>query len=131
MGSLMKLKDGENGPDGLPAAHGVLHLLQPVDMAKLTHMEHEYMCGPAHSLSQAHQAMSGLCKLGTVRLVVLLNLACDAEVQQMAIRNSKRGQLVAVSCKAAAQNIVMNMAADSGHINHMCVQANRGGGRSV
>lgn len=42
MGNLVKLKTGEKGNAGLTAAHGVLHLLKPVDMAKLCHMEHEY-----------------------------------------------------------------------------------------
>ena len=44
MGNLMQLGPGEAGNAGLSAAHGVLHLLQPMDMAKLCHMEHEYMC---------------------------------------------------------------------------------------
>ncbi|KAK9803101.1 hypothetical protein WJX73_002766 [Symbiochloris irregularis] len=43
MGNLVKLKTGEAGNAGLTAAHGVLHLLKPVDMAKLCYMEHEYM----------------------------------------------------------------------------------------
>ena len=42
MGSIEPLAPGQLGNAGLPAAHCVMHLLRPVDMAKLTHMEHEY-----------------------------------------------------------------------------------------
>lgn len=50
MGNLVQLQPGEGGNAGLANAHGVLHLLKPVDMAKLTHMEHEYRCAPATHL---------------------------------------------------------------------------------
>ena len=45
MGNLVRLKPGQVGNGGLSAAHGVLYLLRPTDMAKLAHMEHEYMYG--------------------------------------------------------------------------------------
>ena len=42
MGNIRQLAPGEHGPSGLPDVHGVAHRLKPVDVAKLTDMEHEY-----------------------------------------------------------------------------------------
>lgn len=44
MGNIVQLSPGETGSGGLDSAHGVLHKLEPFDMAKLTGMEHEYRC---------------------------------------------------------------------------------------
>ena len=44
MGNIRQLAPGEAGPSGLSDVHGVAHCLRPVDMAKLTDMEHEYRC---------------------------------------------------------------------------------------
>jgi hypothetical protein len=53
MGNIRQLAPGEEAPSGLPDVHGVTHCLRPVDMAKLTDMEHEYRWEaaiPAHYL---------------------------------------------------------------------------------
>ena len=44
MGNIRRLAAGEAAPSGLPDVHGVAHRLKPVDLAKLTDMEHEYRC---------------------------------------------------------------------------------------
>jgi len=41
-GNVVRLQPGEAGPKGLTAVHGVVHCLEPEDIAKLTNMEHEY-----------------------------------------------------------------------------------------
>jgi hypothetical protein len=44
MGNILPLEEGETGPGGFSAAHGVAHRIAAQDLASLTTMEHEYRC---------------------------------------------------------------------------------------
>lgn len=44
MGTILEGTHGQASKTGQPGkgVHGVLHRLRPLDLARLTHMEHEY-----------------------------------------------------------------------------------------
>ena len=61
MGNIRQLAPGEVGPSGLLDVHGVAHRLRPMDLAKLTDMEHEYRWEPAsHSCTPSFLSASFL-----------------------------------------------------------------------
>ena len=83
MGNIMEGTHGhgEASRTGQPGGgvHGVLHRLKPLDLARLTHMEHEYrsalLAAPLHTPAEHHCSRpQSLCKTGCWNACMLTKL---------------------------------------------------------